>query len=74
MKYRVQCEWDAAAGVWVATSEEVPGLVLECGSLDALMERVKTAIPELIKLNKVPESDIDLLFTSQKQERVAVYG
>ena len=43
--------WDAEADVWVATSEDVPGLALESGSFDALLERIKYAIPELIELN-----------------------
>ena len=51
MSYRVKMLWDAEADVWVATSENVPGLVLESGSFDALLERIKYAIPELIELN-----------------------
>ena len=51
MSYRVNMIWDREAEVWVATSEDVPGLVLESGSFDALLERVKYAIPELKELN-----------------------
>ena len=40
--------------VWIAIGEDVPGLVLESGSLDALVERVKQAVPELIELNGHP--------------------
>ena len=48
---KVNFLWDQDAEVWVATSDEVPGLVLESGSFDALIERVKFAIPELLILN-----------------------
>ena len=41
MEYTINLIWDKEAGVWVATSEDVKGLVLESGSLDALIERVK---------------------------------
>ena len=51
MAYRIQMLWDDEAGVWVATSEDVPGLVLESGSFDALVERVRLAVPELLQLN-----------------------
>ena len=51
MSYVVKMEWDDEANVWIATSKDVPGLVLESGSLDALIERVKIAIPELLDLN-----------------------
>lgn len=50
MLCKVECIWDEDAQVWVATSEDVPGLVLESGSFDALVEKVKHASPELIDL------------------------
>ncbi len=43
--------WDPNANVWIATSESIPGLVLEDASYDALVERVKTATLELLELN-----------------------
>ena len=57
MRCNIKCRWDAEAAVWIATSGDVPGLVLESGSFDALLERVKQAVPELIALNgvKAPE-------------------
>ena len=51
MSYRIKLVWDRDAAVWVATSQDVPGLVLESGSFDALLERVRYAVPELIELN-----------------------
>ena len=74
MKYKIVCEWDSNAQVWVATSDEVDGLVLEDSSLDALIERVKKAIPELIELNGVKTQFVELLFASEKLEKVPVYG
>lgn len=52
MNYTVKSEWDNEASVWIATSENVPGLILESGSFDALLERVRFAIPELLTLNE----------------------
>jgi predicted RNase H-like HicB family nuclease len=49
-EYTVLLTWDDEAYVWLASSEDVPGLALEGGSLDALMERVKYAIPDLLDL------------------------
>lgn len=45
--------WDTEACVWYATSDDVPGLVLESDSFDTLVERVHSAIPELAELNHV---------------------
>lgn len=52
MKYNVNISWDSEAMVWIATSDDISGLVLESGSLDALIERVKIAVPELVNYRK----------------------
>ena len=51
MEYKVFFRWDEEADVWIATSDDIPGLVLESGSIDALIERVRFAVPELLELN-----------------------
>ena len=40
MLYKIDFVYDENAEVWVATSEDIPGLVLESGSIDALIERL----------------------------------
>lgn len=72
MEYVITLTWDNEAGVWVATSEDIPGLVLESGSFDALLERVRFAVPELLELNKDTKDHLSLLFISQRHERVAL--
>jgi hypothetical protein len=52
LEYIVDLKWDSDADVWVATSDDIPGLVLESGSVDALIERVRFAAPELLSLNE----------------------
>lgn len=47
----IRLTWDSEARVWTAESDDVPGLVLESGSFDALIERVRIAVPELLSLN-----------------------
>ncbi len=51
MEYIVNVNWNNEANVWIATSDDIPGLVLESGSFDALLERTRFAIPELLELN-----------------------
>ena len=46
--FRVDIKWDEEGNEWVATSDDVKGLVLNCGSVDVLIERVRFAIPDLI--------------------------
>ena len=51
MKYKVMLTWDEEENMWVATSDDIPGLVLESNSYEALIEKVKIASPELLELN-----------------------
>ncbi len=37
--------------MWVATSEDMPGLVAEASALEELSENLKTIIPELLEKN-----------------------
>ena len=50
-RYLVNAEWDADASVWVATSDDVPGLVTESETLEALQSKVQIMVPELLEVN-----------------------
>ena len=63
-KYIIKFKWDEEAFVWIASSDDVPGLVLEHGSLDALIERVKLAVPELLSLNKQDFKEAEIYYTA----------
>jgi len=71
---RIAFEWDNEASVWIATSDDVPGLVLEHGSFDALVERVRYAVPELLALEGELNGDIFLDYATSRHERLAVSG
>lgn len=61
--FGVTAQWDAEASVWVATSDQVVGLVTEAPTLDALYARILAVVPELLEENGVSaseESVIDL--------------
>lgn len=67
MEYVIKIDWDGEAATWIATSDDIPGLVLESGSFDALVERVRFAVPELLELNRLSPAN-NLLFLSEKRE------
>ena len=69
-EYTVLLTWDEKAGVWTAASEDIPGLVLESGSADTLMERVRLAAPELMELNGLQPGGT-LLFSLKRRERLS---
>lgn len=49
--YFVHAMWDDGARVWVASSDDVPGLATEADTTEALIEKLKTLIRELLELN-----------------------
>ena len=51
----VHALWDDEAQVWVATSEDVPGLATEAADLDELMKKLKVMIPELLEENGIDD-------------------
>ncbi|MDR2428735.1 MAG: DUF1902 domain-containing protein [Candidatus Margulisbacteria bacterium] len=66
MEYSISLTWDEEAQVWVAVNDDIP-IALESGSLDALIERVKLAVPEVLALNKqVPQGDVRLRFKAER--------
>jgi len=68
-EYIITLFWDEEASVWIAESQDIPGLILESSSFDELVEKVKLAVPELLDIDKPNNSRIKLHF---KAERLAV--
>jgi hypothetical protein len=69
-EYTINLAWDDDAAVWIAASDDIPGLILESGSLDALIERVRFAVPELLALNGVEPEAFSMCFRSERHEMV----
>jgi len=77
LTYHVQADWDPHAGVWVATSEDVPGLATESETIEALTGRLRVIIPELLEANGLlggdsEKSAISFELTSHRHELVSV--
>lgn len=65
----VRAEWDDEARVWVATSDDVPGLATEEGTLEGLVEKLKQLIPELLEANDTPgEHEVPFELLSRRFE------
>lgn len=52
----VTATWDSEAEVWVAESDDIPGLATEADTVDALAAKLKVMVPELFEINW-PESN-----------------
>ncbi|MBD2292298.1 DUF1902 domain-containing protein [Anabaena sphaerica FACHB-251] len=74
--YQVEAFWDSEADVWVATSEDVPGLVTEASTIEVLTEKLRVIIPELLVLNHIVPADylgsISFELISHRQELIQV--
>lgn len=72
MDYKVNFSWDAEASVWIATSDDIPGLVLESESFDKLLDETRYAAGELIAMNCPEATAMNILFLSQRRERMVL--
>lgn len=52
----VKANLDPDAGVWVATSDDIPGLVAEAETAEALEADIQGASEDLLELNRPPEA------------------
>ncbi|HEX3578432.1 MAG TPA: DUF1902 domain-containing protein [Thermoanaerobaculia bacterium] len=71
--FHIQADWDSEAGVWVATSDDVPGLVTESETIEGLTSRLRTMIPEILEANGLlPDGSIAFEVTSHRHELVTL--
>ena len=70
----VRAQWDAEAAVWVAESADIPGLVTEADTLEALRAKLPAIISDLIEANgmisELPDVPVNILTSTLT--RVAV--
>jgi predicted RNase H-like HicB family nuclease len=73
-RYHVEAVWDPEAAVWVATSDDIPGLATEADTIEALTQRLRVIIPELLTANGlVPDNEsISLELTGHRRELVTL--
>lgn len=69
-EYTVSLIWDDEAQVWYCTSEDIPGLVLESGSFDVLVERIRHAAPELLELMGHNPVNVSISFKAERHAAV----
>ena len=73
-QFNITFTWDDEAHVWIATSDDAPGLVMEHGSFDALIERVRYGILDLLEDEGRIYDDISLNFDISRTERLVMSG
>jgi hypothetical protein len=67
----IDARFDPEAEVWLATSRDVPGLVVEAGSWPAMIEEVRLAIPDLLELSGQTADKLSLTFKAEEHLELA---
>jgi len=68
----IKMVWDD--GIWYTKADEEIGLVLESGSFDALVERVKIALPEMLELNLGYTGEVRIIFEAERVVTMKAVG
>ena len=67
----IDARWDGEANVWIATSNDVGGLVVEADTWPAMIEEVRLVLPELIELSGEKADNLSLTFRAEEHLDVA---
>jgi Domain of unknown function (DUF1902) len=54
--YEINVFWDEDTAIWVATSEDVPGLATEATTIELLRQKLRDIIPDLLLSNHAVSS------------------
>ncbi|MCC3246827.1 DUF1902 domain-containing protein [Methylocystis sp. WRRC1] len=62
---QIDAQWDDGAHVWIATSRDAPGLVVEAESWQSMIDEVRAILPDLLELNEGARTDVSLTFRAE---------
>jgi hypothetical protein len=69
--YKIDAQWDDEARVWIATSFDAPGLVVEAPSWAKMIEEVRLTLPDLLELSEDATRQISLTFKAETHLNLA---
>ncbi len=62
----IQARWDSEAGVWIATSADVPGLVVEAATWASMIDEVRLVLPDLMEVSGRSGEALSLTFKAEE--------
>jgi hypothetical protein len=62
----IQAQWDGEASVWIATSRDVPGLLVEADTWPQMIDEVRLVLPDLLEVRGETHKDISLTFKAEE--------
>ena len=75
--FTIRAEWDDEAGVWFIAETDLPGLVAEAETQEALLAKIRALVPGLVEMNRrlldwEPSEEAPIHFTAEVLERVSL--
>jgi hypothetical protein len=67
----IDARWDPEASVWIAASEDVPGLVVEADTWPGMIEEVRLVLPELLEVSGETKNSLSLSFQAKEYLHLA---
>jgi len=67
----IQARWDGEASVWLATSDDVPGLVVEADTWPGMINEVELILPELLEVAGQGGDRLSLTFKAEEHRDLA---
>jgi Domain of unknown function (DUF1902) len=62
----IKARWDGEASVWIATSDDVPGLVIEADNWSGMIDEVRLTLPDLLEARGESHDDLSLTFKAEE--------
>ena len=70
MNCSIKLIWDSESDRWYTETNDVPGLALDSGSFDALIEKVRLIAPDVLEMNCNYIGPIHFYFTAERSESI----
>jgi predicted RNase H-like HicB family nuclease len=67
----ITADWDAEAGVWVATTRDLPGLVTEAETIEALRAKLPGMIQDLLEESGISDMPASIEIVARVSDRMA---
>ncbi len=62
---QIDARWDDEVHVWIATSVDAPGLVVEAASWQSMIDEVRAVLPDLLELDATGVREVSLTFKAE---------
>ena len=67
----IDARWDGEASVWIATSHDIPGLVVEADTWPSMIEEVRLVLPDLLEASGRASEKLSLTFKAEEHLNLA---